>query len=84
MYLILLEKAGQEEAFSTLDWQPTQSLLREKLQEIADSQGYPVIARSHYPNSNIGVEGSIRVEHGHSSPTEPTALEKILRGDQKT
>ena len=47
MYLILLEKDGKEEAYSTLNFQPTAPILRERLQEIADEVKLPVRARTH-------------------------------------
>ena len=85
MYLIFLVKDGKEEAFSIIDEQPTQ-FLQEKLQGIANFEGYPVVARSHYPIDFIGNIQPESIEH-HAEPAIPptkpekTKLEKVLSGE---
>lgn len=65
MYLVLLEKDGQEVAYSTMDRAPNANYQKKHLQIIADQTGYPVIARfvswSMHPDLNSGLE-EIRVE----------------------
>lgn len=47
MYLILLEKDGKEQAYSVMHETPTENMLRQRLQDIANEKESVVIARSH-------------------------------------
>ena len=89
MYLIFLVKDGKEEAFSIIDAQPTIRGLLGRLQDIANHEGCPVVARSHYPlNGEIVDPARYELRLDPAIPlaiplTKPenTKLEKILSGE---
>ena len=59
MYLILLEKDGEEVAYSVSADDIHQSMITQMIQHIADEKGYPVIARNSmwsYPDTEMRVE----------------------------
>ena len=59
MYLILLVKNKQEQAYSVSADNVHESMIRQMLQHIADEKGCPVIARNSmwsYPDTEIRVE----------------------------
>lgn len=62
MYLVLLEKNGQEVAYTTMDRAPNANYQKEHLQFIADQTGFPVIARFLSWSMNPGDPEEIRVE----------------------
>ena len=62
MYLVLLEKNGEEVAYTTMDKAPSPTYQKKQLQLIANLTGFPVIARFLSWSMNPGDPEEIRVE----------------------